>query len=87
MYFNYKCIARKVEPQLETIEVDHLTANTVNPRIIKKVHDSGAHLDLKYFDAGNITVESRAPKASFRARGRDIQTDLALDWVEPDTVW
>jgi hypothetical protein len=83
----YKRIARKVEPQLETVEVDHLTANTVNPRIIKKVHDSGSHLELKYFDAGNITVESRAPKASFSARGGDIQTDLALDWVEPDTVW
>jgi hypothetical protein len=42
----YKHIARKKA----TVEVDHLTANTVNPRIIKKVHDSGAHLELKYFD-------------------------------------
>ena len=83
----YKHLVRKVEPQLETIEVDHLTANTVNPRIIKKVHDATAHLELKYFDAGNITVESRAPKASFKTRGGDIQTDLALDWIEPDTVW
>ena len=83
----FKHLIKKVEPQLETIEVDHLTANTVNPRIIKKVHDVSAHLELKYFDAGNITVESRAPKASFKARGGDIQTDLALDWVEPDTVW
>ena len=72
---------------METIEVDHLTANTVNPRIIKKVHDISSHLELKYFDAGNITVESSAPKASFKTRGGDIQTDLALDWVEPDTVW
>ena len=83
----YKHLAKKVEPQLETIEVDHLTSNTVNPRIIKKVHDATSHLELKYFDAGNITVESRAPKASFKTRGGDIQTDLALDWVEPDTVW
>ena len=83
----FKHLIKKVEPQLETIEVDHLIANTVNPRIIKKVHDVSAHLELKYFDAGNITVESRAPKASFKARGGDIQTDLALDWVEPDTVW
>ena len=83
----YKHLAKKVEPQLETIEVDHLTANTVNPRIIKKVHDATSHLELKYFDAGNITVESRAPKASFKTRGGDIQTDLALDWIEPDTVW
>ena len=83
----YKNLVRKVEPQLETVEMDHLTANTVNPRIIKKIHDAGAHLELKYFDAGNITVESRAPKASFSARSGDIQTDLALDWVEPNTVW
>ena len=83
----YKNLVRKVEPQLETVEMDHLTANTVNPRIIKKVHDAGAHLELKYFDGGNITVESRAPKASFSARSGDIQTDLALDWVEPNTVW
>ena len=83
----YKNLARKVEPQLETVEMDHLTANTVNPRIIKKIHDAGAHLELKYFDGGNITVESRAPKASFSARSGDIQTDLALDWVEPNTVW
>ena len=72
---------------METVEMDHLTANTVNPRVIKKVHDAGAHLELKYFDAGNITVESRAPKASFSARSGDIQTDLALDWIEPSTVW
>ena len=83
----YKNLVRKVEPQLETVEMDHLTANTVNPRVIKKVHDAGAHLELKYFDAGNITVESRAPKASFSARSGDIQTDLALDWIEPSTVW
>ena len=83
----FKHLVRKVEPQLETVEMDHLTANTVNPRIIKKVHDAGAHLELKYFDGGNITVESRAPKASFSARSGDIQTDLALDWVEPNTVW
>ena len=51
------------------------------------MHDAGAHLELKYFDAGNITVESRAPKASFSARSGDIQTDLALDWIEPSTVW
>ena len=76
-----------MEPQLETVDMDHLTSNTVNPRIIKKVHDAGAHLELKYFDGGNITVESRAPKASFSARSGDIQTDLALDWVEPNTVW
>ena len=59
----------------------------MNPRIIKKVHDISSHLELKYFDAGNITVESSAAKASFKTRGGDIQTDLALDWVEPDTVW
>ena len=84
-YFKY--LTKKVEPQLETLETDHINMNTVNPRIIKKVHDAGAHLELKYFDAGNISVESRAPKASFRTRGGDIHTDLALDWVEPDTVW
>ena len=83
----YKYLNKKVEPQLETLEVDHLTANTINPRIVKKVHDMNAHLELKYFDVGNITVESRAPKAKFSARGGDIQTDLALDWVEPDNVW
>ena len=83
----FKHLAKKVEPQLETLEADHLTANTVNPRIVKKVHDRGAHMELKYFDAGNITVESRAPKASFSARGGDIQGDLALDWIEPDNVW
>ena len=37
----YKNLVRKVEPQLETVEMDHLTANTVNPRVIKKVHDAG----------------------------------------------
>ena len=83
----YKYLNKKVEPQLETLEVDHLTANTINPRIVKKVRDMNAHLELKYFDVGNITVESRAPKAKFSARGGDIQTDLALDWVEPDNVW
>ena len=83
----YKHLNKKVEPQLESLEVDHITANTVNPKIVKKVHDRSAHLELKYFDAGNITVESRAPKASFSARGGDIQGDLALDWIEPDTVW
>ena len=64
----YKYLNKKVEPQLETLEVDHLTANTINPRIVKKVHDMNAHLELKYFDVGNITVESRAPKAKFSAR-------------------
>ena len=76
-----------MEPQLETVDMDHLTANTVNPRIIKKIHNAGAHLKLNYFHKGNITVKSRASKASFSAKTGDIQTDLALDWVEPNTVW
>ena len=60
-YFKY--FDRQIKPAMETIEIDHLNFNSVNPRITKKMHDRGALLELKYFDPGNISVTSRPPNS------------------------
>jgi hypothetical protein len=75
-YFKY--FDRQIKPTFETLEIDHLNFNSVNPRITKKMHDRGALLELNYFDPGNISVTSRPPKASF--------SDLMLYLTIPSTA-
>ena len=84
-YFKY--FDREIKPSFETVEIDHMNFNSVNPRITKKMHDRAAFLELKYFDPGNISVNARPPKASFSARSGDILGELSLDWTEPQTMW
>ena len=84
-YFKY--FDREIKPAFETIEIDHMNFHSVNPRVTKKMFDRGAFLELKYFDPGNISVNSRPPKASFSARSGDIMGELSLDWAEPQDMW
>ena len=84
-YFKY--FDREIKPSFETIEIDHMNFNSVNPRVTKKMFDRGAFLEMKYFDPGNISVNSRPPKASFSARSGDIMGEFSLDWAEPQTMW
>lgn len=83
----FKHFDREIKPSFETLEIDHINFNSVNPRITKKMYDRAAFLELKYFDPGNISVNARPPKASFSARSGDILGELSLDWTEPQTMW
>ena len=53
-YFKY--YDRQIKPALETMEIDHLNFNSVNPRITKKMHDRAAFLELKYFSVVDETL-------------------------------
>lgn len=83
----FKHFDREIKPAFETLEIDHLNFHSVNPRVTKKMFDRGAFLELKFFDPGNISVNSRPPKASFSARSGDIMGELSLDWTEPQDMW
>ena len=83
----FKHFDREIKPAFETIEIDHMNFHSVNPRVTKKMFDRGAFLELKYFDPGNISVNTRPPKASFSARSGDIMGELSLDWAEPQDMW
>ena len=83
----YKHFSRKVKPAVETLENEHLTNTMINPKIMKKVHDRGAYLELRFFDQNNISVETRAPKASFSATSGNVVGTLSADWMEPQTIW
>ena len=83
----FKHFSRKVKPVLETLENEHLTNTLINPKVMKKIHDRGSFLELRYFDANNISVETRAPKASFSAASGNVVGTLSHDWSEPQTIW
>ena len=83
----YKHFNRKVKPVLETLENEHLTNTMINPKIKKKLHDRGSYLELRHFDQNNISVETRAPKASFSAMSGSVVGTLSTDWSEPQTIW
>ena len=83
----YKHFSRKVKPVLETLENEHLTSTMINPKIMKKLHDRGSYLELRFFDQNNISVETRAPKASFSATSGSVVGTLMADWTEPQTIW
>lgn len=83
----YKHFNRKVKPAVETLENEHLTNTMINPKIMKKIHDRGAYLELRFFDQNNISVETRAPKASFSATSGNVVGTLSADWLEPQTIW
>ena len=83
----YKHYSRKVKPALETLENEHLTNTMINPKIMKKLHDRGSYLELRFFDQNNISVETRAPKASFSAMSGSVVGTLSTDWAEPQTIW
>ena len=83
----FKHLAKKVEPALDCVEVDHLMADAVNPRVVKKLHNRAEKMELKYFDPDNLTVETKAPKTNFTARGGEVRVDTYLDWAEPNNVW
>ena len=83
----YKHFSRKVKPALETLENEHLTNTMINPKIMKKLHDRGSYLELRFFDQNNISVETRAPKASFSAMSGSVVGTLSTDWSEPQTIW
>ena len=83
----FKHFPRKVKPVLETLENEHLTNTMINPKIMKKLHDRGSYLELRYFDQNNISVETRAPKASFSATTGSVVGTLTADWTEPQTIW
>ena len=46
-----------------------------------------AYLELRFFDQNNISVETRAPKASFSATAGNVVGTLSADWMEPQTIW
>merc|ERR1719318_2360753 len=83
----FKHFSRKVKPVLETLENEHLTNTMINPKIMKKLHDRGSYLELRFFDQNNISVETRAPKASFSASTGSVVGTLSTDWAEPQTIW
>ena len=83
----FKNFSRKVKPVLETLENEHLTSTMINPKIMKKLHDRGAYLELRFFDQNNISVETRAPKASFSAISGNVVGTMSADWIEPQTIW
>jgi hypothetical protein len=83
----FKHFSRKVKPAVETLENEHLTNTMINPKIMKKIHDRGAYLELRFFDQNNISVETRAPKASFSATSGNVVGTLSADWMEPQTIW
>ena len=83
----FKHFHRKVKPVLETLENEHLTNTMINPKIMKKLHYRGSYLELRYFDQNNISVETRAPKASFSATTGSVVGTLTADWSEPQTIW
>ena len=83
----YKHFSRTVKPAVETLENEHLTNTMINPKIMKKLHDRGAYLELRFFDQNNISVETRAPKASFSATSGNVIGTMSADWMEPQTIW
>ena len=83
----FKNLSRRVKPVLETLENEHLTSTLINPKVMKKIHDRGSYLELRYFDANNISVETRAPKASFSSASGNVVGTLSHDWAEPQTIW
>ena len=83
----FKHFSRKVKPALETLENEHLTNTMINPKIMVKLHDRGSYLELRFFDPNNISVETRAPKASFSALSGNVVGTLSADWFEPQTIW
>ena len=83
----FKHFNRKVKPVLETLENEHLTNTMINPKIMKKLHDRGSYLELRFFDQNNISVETRAPKASFSASSGSVVGTMSTDWAEPQTIW
>ena len=42
-------------------------------------------MELRYFDANNISIETRAPKASFFPASGNVVGTLSHDWAEPQT--
>ena len=83
----FKHFHRKVKPVLETLENEHVTNTMINPKVMKKLHDRGSYLELRFFDQNNISVETRAPKASFSATTGSVIGTLTADWTEPQTIW
>ena len=84
---SFKHFNRKVKPVLETLKNEHLTNTMINPKIMKKLHDRGSYLELRFFDQNNISVETRAPKASFSASSGSVVGTMSTDWAESQTIW
>ena len=76
---------RVARPIKEDLEDTHLTASSVNPRTVMKLHDRGAELNNKMFLSSNVGVEQRQGKMKFNAVTNE--GTYLLDYAEPQGVW
>ena len=81
----WKSRGKVTRPVFQKVKDDHLSRGYVNPRLMARLHDRGAELQLKQFYTKNANVTER--KGKLRVDTEDGAASYSYDYVDPQSVW